>query len=302
MSENSISSLIILRQNNDNHKNTILELYDPENNNVNLIPHHKLENLESIQQLINSIKSQLNHPSSESKNYLNWQKKGWHKAIDYYISSRDNHFSKKIVVRSESAQQDYVNINLQSNSSAISTKSEFSVPQALINRRTKRVFRKQPVVKEVFYSGVKNATCNIVSEIDGIKLYFIVYNVEEIIPSVYYYNFQNHQLQLVREGQFSNEMSYNLQGMKAPKTASFTIIVVAEFEKLMKKMPYARGLRDSYIEIGRLSQKLVISYQQYGIFSLVTPALRDRVVSNLLMLDEDKFAPLYSITFGYPLK
>ncbi|WP_415076587.1 nitroreductase family protein [Legionella sp.] len=55
------------------------------------------------------------------------------------------------------------------------------------------------------------------------------------------------------------------------------------------------------MDAGRIAQKFVISFQQHGLYSLVTPALKDRDVSKLLNLDEANYSPLYSITLGYPV-
>lgn len=300
MSANSNSLLTLLRQNIDTENNTVLEIYNPEKNTVNIIPQDMLTSLDNIQQVINSVKSQLDHNAPSNAHYSYWQEKGWHKSIDYYVSSRDSSFKENNAESSCLSRKSNIDSVVLDVSSANSVEKQFSVDQALIHRRTKRVFKKKPVSKEIFYEGIENASiCNAVN---GIKLYFIVYNVEEINPAAYCYNFQSSQLQLVQEGQFFTEMSHNIQGMNTPKTAAFTIILVADFDNLMKAMPYPRGLRDTYIEAGRLSQKLVVSYLQYGVFSLVTPALRDRDVSKLLKLNEQEFAPLYSITFGYPVK
>lgn len=299
MSVNSLSSLTLLRQNIDSDGNTILEICNPEKNTVDIIPQEMLANIQNIQKVMSSVKSRLSHEISVNAHYSYWQEKGWYKSIDYYVSSREYSFKQNNAKSSNLLKDCNFNIRTHDASSA-NVKKQFSVHQALIHRRTKRVFKKKPVSKEIFYDGIENAS--IFNAINGIKLYFIVYNVEEINPAVYYYNFQNLQLDLVQEGHFFSEMSNNIQGMNTPKTAAFTIILVADFENLMKAMPYPRGLRDTYIEAGRLSQKLLISYQQYGVFSLVTPALRDRDVSRLLKLKEQEFAPLYSITFGYPVK
>lgn len=136
-------------------------------------------------------------------------------------------------------------------------------------------------------------------ELNGLDIYFIVYNVENITPGSYLFNIKNNALINRRKGIFSQEMVTNLQGMTTPTTASFTIILVANFEKLLKLMPYSKGLRHTYIESGRLAQKLLISYWQYGLACLTTPALKDSAVSNLLDIDRLDYSPLYSLTFGY---
>lgn len=296
MPVDSISVLTILRQNTDKNNNTTLEIYNPEKNVVEFISKNNLDSIENIEKFIQSIKLRIDNDTSKNTSYAYWQEKGWHKAIDYYASSRDN-----CNVDPSSFSQDFNADNeLRNNVPESNIQKQLSVPQALIRRRTKRVFKNQSVQKEILNEGIKNSL--LIDDVIGIQFYFIIYNVEGIEPSVCAYDIRSQKLKLIREGQFNAEMSVNIQGLHTPKTAAFTLILVADFENLMQAMPYPRGLRNTYIEAGRLSQKIVISYLQYGVHSLVTPALRDRDVSKLLKLEERNSAPLYSITCGYPIK
>jgi len=294
MSTNINSVLTIIRPSTSKDQNIILEVMDPENGLVDSYAKEELSDFTKINNILNDIKLRLRHEDAEDSGYAQWLQKGWNKSLDYYLASRSTPIDKQTDFKSH--------VLSNGNKNSFNTDKQHSVPQALISRRTKRVFNKKSLEKAIFFSGIENAFTHISDDIRGFKLYLIVYNIEEIAPAVYSYDYENKSLILIREGLFSEEMSANIQGMDTPRSACFSIILVADFDNLMRLRPGQKGLRATYIEAGRLAQKLVISYIQYGVFSLVTPALRDRAVSELLKLKEPDFAPLYSLTFGYPLK
>lgn len=303
MSEGKGCSLLtILRPHLDKQTNCTLEIMDPETGAVRLIPNEKVSNIKNIRKLLESIKSDINHNSTNKEHYSYWIEKGWSKSIDYYLDSRSDNFgadTRDFLIKNQQIKFK----NFISNAGlTTSIKPLISISQALIRRRTKRLFNKEQVKNEIFYSGLNHSIANLFNITNGFQFYFIIYNVENIVPGVYSYDTKSNALLLVREGLFSNDMSKNIQGMRATKTAAFSMIIVANFISLMKEIPYKRGLRDVYIESGILAQKFIIAYMQYEIFSLATPALRDRDVLNLLKLNEPDFSPVYSLTFGYPVK
>lgn len=55
-----------------------------------------------------------------------------------------------------------------------------------------------------------------------------------------------------------------------------------------------------YIDSGRLAQKSLISYGQYGLCCLTMPALNEHAVANLFKIDQLDYSPLYSLIFGHP--
>jgi hypothetical protein len=295
MTKNAHSPLAVLRLVKQNEDSICLEIYDPEKNSAHKIAFSDSSKPESINDALNSIKNNISNDYKTQELYAHWIERGWAKSLDYYVASRDFLGENVINLFSE-----YNKLPIDRITNNVKKKD--SILRALLNRRSKRVFQNITIENHIFHSGAENAAQYILNSLDGLKVYFIVYNIDNILPGVYSYDAKANSLSLIHDGIFSDDMSAIIQGMNTPKTANFSIILVAHFDALMKLMPYPKGLRDVYIESGRLAQKLIISYAQYGIFCLVTPALCDSRISNLLKIKEPEFAPLYSLTFGYPLK
>lgn len=296
------SAFSLFRSYQQDTENSGLEVWDIKNDCVKIISYENFSEVSRVKNLLNSIQSTIKNSTENQEmnhGYCSWLKMGWHKAVDYYVASRATDDKNLFPLKNKNT----VLKKTPTVDASITVGKEYDVVQALLRRRTKRKFNgERCLTDQIFFNGLFNALVLSDYELNGLEIYFIVYNVENITPGSYLFNIKNNALINRREGIFSQEMASNLQGMTTPTTASFTIILVANFEKLLKLMPYSKGLRHTYIESGRLAQKLLISYGQYGLSCLTTPALKDSAVSNLLNIDQLDYSPLYSLTFGYPLE
>jgi len=274
----------------------VLCVWDPEKDQNEYFNKEELSDFNKINKILNKLDSQVMQEDSNTNLYSHWLDKGWYKSIDYYMAS-------KINIGNESISKSFdMPIKKQNIKTSNDESQKHSIPQALIHRRTKRVFKKQPLTRTTFIEGLKDSLSNIGASCLGYNLYFVIYNIDDLLSGVYLYDYKLQSLALVQEGLFLEEMSNNIQGMYTPKTACFTLILVADFDVLLKTKPYSKGLRETYIEAGIMAQKIIISYMRRDIYSLVTPALRDKSTAKLLQLQEPNFSPLYSLTFGYALK
>ena len=61
-----------------------------------------------------------------------------------------------------------------------------------------------------------------------------MFNVSQITPGIYHYNFQQKGLQTIREGNFRELSETILCGMTAPRIASFLLILSFNIEKAQK--------------------------------------------------------------------
>jgi hypothetical protein len=297
----SLSSLTKIRLYRGDDAHNYIEIFDPENNFTAHYGSRKPYDATEISSLINELKQAISNDPEKDILYQAWFTKGWQNSLDYYVSTRSlpfDSFKYTNIGNLKKSQLSDDFLNPQNNLPAI----KFNIPEALLRRRSKRVFNGESVPKDIFQAGIENFYTHILDSLYGIELYFIIFNVEKIISGVHYYNCNANSFSLINEGNFAGEMIPMMQGMRTASKAAFTIVLTANFDDLLKMMPYERGLRNVYIDAGRLAQKLIISYAQYDIHCLVTPALSDCSLSRLLQLEEPHSAPLYSLTFGYAIK
>jgi hypothetical protein len=190
--------------------------------------------------------------------------------------------------------------------SAPAEESEGStVGQILIRRRTTRHFKVRALSAAELSRLLRNFTtlANQPTEPagawSGLRMRAVVYSVEGLNPGVWDLDLEGEAATQVSSGDGElREVLANLMcGMQAPITASATIVLVVNFPERQKLFPYERGLRELYVEVGRIAQKFILAAEAQGIGTLITPATNDHILSDVLGL-VDSEAPVYTITFG----
>jgi SagB-type dehydrogenase family enzyme len=192
--------------------------------------------------------------------------------------------------------------------------SDVTLGQELLKRRTVRVYAREAVpaasLSDILWHGLAGVrlTRTTVSDDDLLHLldsygiafdfYVVIYDVAEIAPGVYYYDIEAHALVLLVAGEFREEMTTNLFGQTAPRSAAWTVLIAADFLQYAWRYRHERALRNLYVDAGRVAQQLLLIAGAYAIGSFMTPALRDRALAALLHLDPARQAPLYSVTMG----
>lgn len=282
----------------DSNNNETIELWDAESDSTFNFSMDELKNLSQIITMLSSIKMKVNQHeviNGTNKHYEHWIERGWNKSLEYYLASRSKTYDVSRYNEPFLLERKNIPIRITPNDDHI---------QSILKRRTRRSFQEQTLDYDIFY----NSFLKIIAEIgcstnfNFFSFYFIVYNISELQPGVYYYDIKKNAFFKVKEGRFEDYVCECLNGLAAPKTAVFTVIQVANFKESMQKAPHAKGLRNTFMDAGRIAQKLIIEYGRYGLACLPTPALLDRKICSLISISESECAPIYSQTFGFPKK
>ncbi len=128
--------------------------------------------------------------------------------------------------------------------------------------------------------------------------YLAIFSVDDVEPGIYRYDITDHALTQVRSGDHRDELVSCLQGMNAPRLASFVLILVADFPRFQWRYRHEHALRRLYIETGIMAQELIVIAMSHGLGTLVTPAQRDSETLTLLDLPADRYCPVYTLTCG----
>jgi SagB-type dehydrogenase family enzyme len=190
-----------------------------------------------------------------------------------------------------------------------------SLGRILLSRKTTRAYERIPETQEVLSAilwhgldGVRRTRAAAAREEDllddllsygvAFDFYVIVYAVDGLTPGVHFYNLHGHSLILLREGDLRDEMRQCMLGQAGPRTAAWTIVIVADFAQYHWRYRHERALRNLYIEAGRVAQHLIVTSTAYGLGSLPTPAIRDEQCGKLLRIVPPRQSPIYSLTMG----
>lgn len=283
-----------------------------------------------LQELIalNIIINNNNYNDGKLKYILHWYDRNWQKSLEYYLwSKRSNYIDefdptgekrKKMLQSYLKEKQPPNRIEYNGKRILLPEPSKLSIDNSireiLLFRRTIRNFPNSSTnkkdlstllwhglkdVRNTFYASKNNQLLGYLQSFGVAFDYFLaIYNIEDIIPGIYYYDIFDHQLIEIKKGNFRENIIKNLYNQRTPEKANLTIFLTVDFQQYLWRYRHERALRNIYIESGRIFQRLIFvgTVLNYGFF--LTPAVLDSQMSDLLDLDETRQYVLYSASIG----
>jgi len=219
-----------------------------------------------------------------------WWNRKWQVSLDYHLSSQ----AKRENLPKEGAPKALPKIDIYLPQQSV--QEECSFIHALMERKTHRKFHASPMTLKTFsilLQSLKNEL------FPGIwSYYLVVFNVKDVPEGLYLYCPIQHGITLIKQGSFREKLVGLLCGMSASLTASFVLILSIDLEIAQCRLPYERGLREIYIDSGRMAQKLLLKGIQHHVGALPSPAMRDSSMCEFLGIDPAAYIPLYTLTMG----
>lgn len=187
---------------------------------------------------------------------------------------------------------------------AAQLKGGVSLEEALAERRSRRDYKKEPLVlKEV--AQLLWAAQGMTADWGGktapsagatypLEVYIVVGKVEGLEPGLYHYIPDSHSMKKVLEGDIRRQLSSAALGQECVADAPVTLVVAAVFRRTTGRYG-ERGIRYVYIETGHVGQNICLQAEALGLGAVVIGAFRDEMVKGVLKLKEE---PLYLIPVG----
>jgi SagB-type dehydrogenase family enzyme len=126
-----------------------------------------------------------------------------------------------------------------------------------------------------------------------IEVYAIANNVEDVARGIYHYLIPSHELELLREGDFRNEMSR----ASLFKQANVIVALSAVFQRTQQYYR-ERAQRYIYFEAGHIAQNACLIATSLGLGACAIGAFHDDKFNNLLGLDGKNESVLYLLAIG----
>ncbi len=260
--------------------------------------------------------------------WQHWQERGWYPSDQYYVASRGCSFADvhdpDRAIRSR-VLNEYLTTGGPPVEEAVPDGPRVELPeplrpparslaQLLVTRRSGRAFVPTPV-PAAWLSGLlsyglaqirrrREATdrAEPLSYLNSFgsawDFYVCAFAVDGVPPGAYRYDLRAHRLIAVHPGDHREEMARILQGMWSPRSAAWTLGLVADFPRYQWRYRHEHGLRRLYLESGIIAQELTMVAGAYGLSTLVTPAQQDTPYLELHGLRNDRYAPVYTLTMG----
>ena len=171
--------------------------------------------------------------------------------------------------------------------------SDFSVEQAIHNRRSVREFSDKPLslaeVSQLLWSaqgttddeGLRTAPS--AGALYPLVLYFVAGNVTGLTPGIYQYSPDGHKLLRITEGDSRKELARAaLQQLWVKDSA--VLLIFSAIEKKTSWKYGQRGTRYIHIEVGHSAQNVFLQAQSLGLGAAVVGAFDDSRIEKILNL------------------
>ncbi len=187
--------------------------------------------------------------------------------------------------------------------------SNFSLEESLFQRVSMRSFSDEPLALQhaaqllwaaqgVGVDGVSGAsrTAPSAGATHPMQIYFVAGDVGELEPGVYRYNFKEHSLTTVADGDIRGSLAAAALQQSFVAAAPACIVLAADYERTTGRYG-ERGLRYVHMEVGHITQNISLQCISLGMGSVAVGAFNDARVQELLEIDA---SPLMIIPIGHP--
>ncbi|MEO0109472.1 MAG: SagB/ThcOx family dehydrogenase [candidate division WOR-3 bacterium] len=183
-------------------------------------------------------------------------------------------------------------------------KSEISVEEALLNRRSVRSYKKEKLklseVSQILWSaqGITakwgGRTCPSAGATYPLEIYLVAGEVEGLPPGVYQYLPEEHSLKLILNKDVRKELTGAAWGQDYILSAPIDIIIAADYKRTTSRYG-ERGIRYVHNEVGHCGQNIHLQCEALGLGTVVIGAFSDERVKKILNIKEE---PQYIMPVG----
>lgn len=185
-------------------------------------------------------------------------------------------------------------------------KSNVSTEEAILNRRSRRLYKEEPVnLGEL--SQILWAAQGITGQAGSYKLRSApsagaLYPIELYVvlaQGVYHYLPQPHKLEKIKDGDLRAELAKAALDQWWIEETSCDIVITAVYERTMAKYGQ-RGIKYAILEAGGVAENIYLQAESLGLGTVSVGAFIDEKVQEVLDLPDNN-RPLYIMPLGYPL-
>jgi len=192
-------------------------------------------------------------------------------------------------------------------------KSKASLWQLLRDRRSKREYNTGRNLKENLLSALLWATQGVTAKygeflfrtapsaggLYPVETYLFLRAVEGFEPGIYHFRPHVFDLELLKKGDYSKELTDAALGQTIVRDAQVTFIWSAVVERSRWKYRQ-RAYRYIYLDAGHIAQNLYLAAEALGLGACAIGALFDDRVNSIIGVDGIEETVIYMATVGWP--
>jgi len=186
-----------------------------------------------------------------------------------------------------------------------------SVEQAISQRKSVRNFGAAPLMLEEVSQILWAAGGATIDGVTGptraypsargmypLEIYLVAGDVSMLGEGIYWYDWREHSLTLIREGDFRKELSHAALGQGAVLNAPVSIVVVGNGQKTGKRQVDLNDVRYMSMDAGHMGQNVHLETESMGLGTVMVGGFTDKEVLDLLGIKDRTV--IYVMPVGKP--
>lgn len=129
-------------------------------------------------------------------------------------------------------------------------------------------------------------------------VFLTVFNIEKISPGYYFYDSKNHTLLLLNIGNSYDELVHLVADQFWVNNISVGFFIASDLRRIWAKDINNRGYLCSYLDVGHISQTLLLCATAMNIHTWITGTFRDDELCKKLLIDKCYMVPSFFIGLG----
>ncbi|HZW54786.1 MAG TPA: SagB/ThcOx family dehydrogenase [Nitrososphaerales archaeon] len=187
------------------------------------------------------------------------------------------------------------------------TKGAVSLEEAISSRESFRQYSANPInlkqlsqilwaAQGVTHDGMRSAPS--AGALYPMEIYVVARTrgVEGLLAGIYRYDYQNHAITLLKEGDFSQDLQRAASDQESVGMAASNIVIIGIFERTTAKYG-ERGVQYVFQESGHISENIFLQAAALGLGSVAMGAFRDNDVRRVLGVARNE-RPIYIQPIG----
>ena len=191
-------------------------------------------------------------------------------------------------------------------------RGKVSVEEAIFRRRSTRRYKDEPLtLKEVSQllwaaggktiDGITGATRAYPSAggIYPLEVYLVAGNVEGLADGIYHYQWQDHTINLIKEGDLRWQLMRAALSQRMVGNAPISLVFTAVYSRTTRRYGKRGEIRYVPMDMGGAGQNVYLQAEALGLGTVTIGAFSDGAVKQVLGVKDEE--PLYIMPVGRPL-
>lgn len=190
---------------------------------------------------------------------------------------------------------------------------QISLEEVLLRRNSFSPFRKKPILLDEVSNILAASNQDLYkirsrledssralysSSFTALETYVFAFSISGIEPGLYHYDPKNHALDLLKIGDFRDQITELCIGQRRAASGGCLFLLTGNVSRYMDRYKHERAYRNLLVNVAEFAQQYIFYSTALEYSTFITPAIKDDYARDLVGLNDIIELPLYTVAIG----